>query len=176
MRMWVRSLASLSGLKDLASVGCGVCRRCDLDPPLLWLWCMPTAAAPIQPLAWGLPYASRVALKRKRKRKKKKNISIYMYTHTYIHIVDLQCVQFLLYSKVTQSYIYIHSFSQTIFHHVLSQEMIQFPVLCGRKGCDFKMNLAPTPLVRTPPSWESQGNCVEAKGFLFKHQVQPSGG
>ena len=30
--------------------------------------------------------------------------------------------QFLLYSKVTQSYIYIHSFSYIVFHHVLSQE------------------------------------------------------
>ena len=30
---------------------------------------------------------------------------------------------FLLYSKVTQSYIYIHYFSHIIFHHVLSQEI-----------------------------------------------------
>ena len=29
--------------------------------------------------------------------------------------------QFLLYSKATQSYIYIHSFSHIIFHHVPSQ-------------------------------------------------------
>ena len=31
--------------------------------------------------------------------------------------------QFLLYSIVIQSYIHIHSFPHTIFHHVLSQEM-----------------------------------------------------
>ena len=31
-------------------------------------------------------------------------------------------VQFLLHSKVTQSNIYIHSFSHIIFHHVLPQE------------------------------------------------------
>ena len=39
--------------------------------------------------------------------------------------------QFLLYSKVTQLYIYMHSFSHTIFHHVLSQ-VIGFPVLYSR--------------------------------------------
>ena len=31
--------------------------------------------------------------------------------------------RFLLYSRVTQSYIYLHSFSHTIFHHVLPQEI-----------------------------------------------------
>ena len=40
---------------------------------LLWLWCRPAAAAPIQPLAWELPHATGVALKRK----KKKSVSIY---------------------------------------------------------------------------------------------------
>ena len=35
---------------------------------------MPAAAAPIQPLAWGLPYAAGAALKNKKiKKKKKKN-------------------------------------------------------------------------------------------------------
>ena len=32
---------------------------------LLWLWCRLAAAAPIQPLAWELPYAASTALKRK---------------------------------------------------------------------------------------------------------------
>ena len=40
------------------------------DPPLLWLWCRPAGIAPIQPLAWGLPYAMGVALKRPKKKKK----------------------------------------------------------------------------------------------------------
>ena len=31
------------------------------DPVLLWLWCRPAAAAPIQPLAWEPPYAIGVA-------------------------------------------------------------------------------------------------------------------
>ena len=41
--------------------------------------------------------------------------------------------QFLLYSKVTQSYIYIHSFPHIIFHHVLSQE-IGYSFLCCTLG------------------------------------------
>ena len=40
------------------------------DPMLLWLWCRLAAAAPISPLAWELPYAVCVALKRKKKKKK----------------------------------------------------------------------------------------------------------
>ena len=44
---------------------------------LLWLWCRPAAVALIQPLAWKLPYAVRVAKKEGRKegRKKEKLIS-----------------------------------------------------------------------------------------------------
>ena len=54
------------------AVGCGMgCRR-GLDPMLLWLWHSPAAVALIRPLAWELPYASRVALKTKKKKKKKK--------------------------------------------------------------------------------------------------------
>ena len=39
------------------------------DPALLWLWCRPAAAAPIPLLAWELPYAVGVTLKRQRKEK-----------------------------------------------------------------------------------------------------------
>ena len=48
MRLWVRSLASLSGS--------GI--RCWPE-----LWGRPAAVAPIQPLAWELPYTVGVALK-----------------------------------------------------------------------------------------------------------------
>ena len=34
------------------SYGCGVGRRCGLDPPLLWLWCRPAAEGPIQFDPW----------------------------------------------------------------------------------------------------------------------------
>ena len=49
---------------------CGAGRRCGSDPALLWLWCRPAAVAPIQPLAWELPYAEGAALKRQKKKKK----------------------------------------------------------------------------------------------------------
>ena len=41
--------------------------------------------------------------------------------------------QFLLYRKVTQSCMYIYSFSHIIFHHVLSQE-IRYNLLCYTVG------------------------------------------
>ena len=53
MRMWVRSLAALSGLRI---------RHCSE------LWCRPAAAAPIRPLAWELPYATGTALKSRGKK------------------------------------------------------------------------------------------------------------
>jgi len=43
-----------------------------LDPTLQWLWCRQAATAPIQPLAWELPYAAGVTLKKKKERKKRK--------------------------------------------------------------------------------------------------------
>ena len=46
------------------------------DPPLLWLWCRPAAVAPIQPLAWKLPCAAGVALKRPKKKKEKKALQL----------------------------------------------------------------------------------------------------
>ena len=41
------------------------------DPELPWLWHRLAAVAPIQPLAWELPYATRVTLKRKEQNKTK---------------------------------------------------------------------------------------------------------
>ena len=37
------------------------------DPVLLWLWCRSAVTSPLQPLAWELPYAAGVALKRQKK-------------------------------------------------------------------------------------------------------------
>ena len=53
-------------------MSCNVGYRCGLDLALLWLWCRPAAEALIQPLAWELPYAAGVALKKKKKRKERK--------------------------------------------------------------------------------------------------------
>ena len=47
-------------------------RRCGSDPPLLWLWRRPAAAAPIQPVAWEFLYVTGAALKTKTKTKTKK--------------------------------------------------------------------------------------------------------
>ena len=65
LRMQVRSLALLSGLRIWPCQSCGVgCGR-GLDPASLWLWCRPAAVAPAGPLAWELPYVTDAALKRK---------------------------------------------------------------------------------------------------------------
>lgn len=68
--MRVRSLALLSGLR--------ICCHgpwYGSNPELLWLWCRPMVTAPILLLAWELPHAVGVALKR-RKTKIKKIIKI----------------------------------------------------------------------------------------------------
>ena len=52
-------------------MSCGGGHRPGLDMVLLWLWCRSLAVAPIQPLAWELPYAMDAALKKKKKKKKK---------------------------------------------------------------------------------------------------------
>ena len=53
-------------VKDLALPLPVVCRRCGSDLVLLWLWCRPVVVAPIQPLAWELPYAAALLKKKKR--------------------------------------------------------------------------------------------------------------
>ena len=60
-------------------MSCGIGHRCGSDLVWLWLWCRPTAAAPIRPLAWELPYATGVALKRQKRqinKRKHKNESL----------------------------------------------------------------------------------------------------
>lgn len=48
-------------------MSCGVGRKLGLDPELLWLWHRPAAVVLTQLLAWELPCASPMALKRKKK-------------------------------------------------------------------------------------------------------------
>ena len=75
MRLQVRSLASLSGLRiQRCRELCVGCRH-GLFLLWLWLWRRPAAVAPGRPLAWELPYATGVALKEKTKKK----ISIWLY-------------------------------------------------------------------------------------------------
>ena len=91
MRMQVQSLASLSGLNDLAlALTCGVGCRCGSDPTLLRLWHMLVATVPIQPVPWELPYAMCAAL-RDKKKKRIYIISFYIYLN-----------HFVIYLKLTQ--------------------------------------------------------------------------
>ena len=52
-------------------MSCGVGRRHDSYPALLWLWRRPVAAARIRPLAWEPPYAVGAAQEKHKKKKKK---------------------------------------------------------------------------------------------------------
>ena len=55
-------------VKDLVfAVSCDVGCRYSSDLVLLGLWCRPGAIVPIGPLAWELPYATSLALKRPKK-------------------------------------------------------------------------------------------------------------
>ena len=57
-------------------MNCGIGHRRGSDPTLLWLWCRLAAIALTQPLAWELPYAEGVAIKKKQKNKQKKTLNI----------------------------------------------------------------------------------------------------
>ena len=74
MRLRVRCLASLSGLRIWCCVSCGIGCRHGSNLALLWLWRRPAAVTPIRPLAWEPPNAVGAALKSK-KRKRTKNDS-----------------------------------------------------------------------------------------------------
>ena len=60
-------------------MSCGVGRRHSSDLAWLWLWRRPGATAPIGPLAWELPYAADMALKKKKKKKKPQKRVLYTY-------------------------------------------------------------------------------------------------
>ena len=55
-------------------MSCGVGHRGGSDLAWLWLWCRLATTAPIRPLAWELPYAVGLALKRQKRKKTKKNL------------------------------------------------------------------------------------------------------
>ena len=55
-------------------MSCGVGRRCGSDPTRLWLWLGPAAVALIRPLAWELPSAVGVDLKKQTKKTPQKTL------------------------------------------------------------------------------------------------------
>ena len=76
MRMRVPSLASLSGVKDLA---------------LLWLWGGLAATALIQSLAWEFPYVAGEVLKSKRKKKSNKKTQLLKFIKHLICVNQCNC-------------------------------------------------------------------------------------
>ena len=73
-------------------MSCGVgCRRSS-DPALLWLWHRPVTPAPIQLLAWELPYAAGAAqemAKRQQQQKQKKKKRKKEYTRVSLLIKNI---------------------------------------------------------------------------------------
>ena len=68
IKMWVQSV----GQGSCIAVSCVVGHRQTSDLALMSLWHRPATVAPIQPLAWELPYATGVALGKKKKAKERK--------------------------------------------------------------------------------------------------------
>ena len=64
MRMRVRSLASLTGLRIWRCRELCVGHRRGVDLMWLWLWCRRATVPLIEPLAWEPPYAAGAALKK----------------------------------------------------------------------------------------------------------------
>ena len=58
----------------------GACRH-NSDPLLLWLWCRPSAIAPIGPLAWEPPYVLGCSPKKKKK-KSELTVSSFKFLHS----------------------------------------------------------------------------------------------
>ena len=72
MRMWIQSLALLSGLRIQGSCELWCRSQRKLGSVLLWLWCGLAAAAQTRTLVCELPYAAGAALKRPKPKPKQK--------------------------------------------------------------------------------------------------------
>ena len=73
MRMRGPTLTSLKWVKDPSvAMSYNVGHRRGSYLALQWLWRRPADAAAVQPLAWEIPFASGLALKRKEKERKGK--------------------------------------------------------------------------------------------------------
>ena len=72
----IPGLAQSVGEGSGITLSCGVGHRSssDLAWLSLWLCCRQAAVAPIQPLAWALPCAAGVALKKRKKERKESGL------------------------------------------------------------------------------------------------------
>ena len=76
MRLQVRYLPLLSGLRILHCCELWCRSQTRLRSGILWLWHRLAATAPIGLLAWEPPYAAGAALKRKKKKERKNKTSM----------------------------------------------------------------------------------------------------
>ena len=74
MRLRVRSLASLGGLRILRCHELWCRSKMQLRSGVLWLWHKPAVVAPIRPLAWQFLYAAGADLKRQKDKKSKDTV------------------------------------------------------------------------------------------------------
>ena len=114
MRLRVRSLASLSGLRIQCclELWCGSQMRLG-SPALLWLWHRLVATAPMGPLAWELPYATGMALEKTKKKKKKKE------KKSFIEVLLIYDVPIVSAVQQSNSVTYIHTlFFFRFFSHI----------------------------------------------------------
>ena len=76
MRLWVPSLALLSGLRIWHCCELWFRSQTLLGSSVVWLWCGSAATALIRPLAWEPPYAVCEALKGRKTHKKNVHCSV----------------------------------------------------------------------------------------------------
>ena len=78
MRMWVLSLASLSGLRIRRCCELWCKLQMQLGSRIAVVWHRLAAVVLIQPPAWELPYAAGAALKKQKEKKKEKKRKHYV--------------------------------------------------------------------------------------------------
>ena len=123
MRMWVPSLALISGLRIQHCHELWCRSQTRLRSALLWLWLWLAAVAPIGPLIWELPYAIGVALKSKKRKKKKKKekkksiceMSIQFFSFLFLRPLYSFAFFFFFFLHILQIY-FVYSLNWVLFH------------------------------------------------------------
>ena len=148
-RVRIQSLASLSGLRIRIAMSCGVGHSRSSDPAFHRL------VVPIQPLAWELPYAVGVALKKQTKEKKKKrekkqlkpSFGELSVQHVCTHCINVQdlstCTYLIIYIKSLKCPIQssqVISFEAFVFDKMLQMIFLKgynkqiWKTLCHKKN------------------------------------------